>query len=107
MGERIKCLTCKKPKAKFNEELCLSIPLVKGELPPAEYFQASSDSTDSDDNQTQETKVIKPKKAKFDPSQYFNLSLDHGLAQFLDLETLDSDQKLHCANCKTQTQVSK
>jgi len=106
LGERIKCLSCKKPKAKFNEELCLSIPLVKGELPPAEYFQVSSTSSESD-NENEESTSIKTKKAKFNSSKYFNTSLDQGLTQYLNLETLDADQKLYCSTCKSQTQVSK
>lgn len=90
LGERIQCRTCKKSKAKFSEELCLSVPLVKGALPPD--FQANSDSNE---------------EVKFDKKDFYNQSIKEGLAQFTNRELLDDDQKLHCMHCKSMTRVSK
>ncbi len=79
LGERIKCLTCKRSKAKFNEELCLSVPLVKGELPPVEYFQDSESTSETEEEtKDEEVKMIntaekkKKKKTPFKSAKYFN-----------------------------------
>lgn len=95
LGERIRCLECKKPMAKFSSELCLSIPLVKRDLPPAAYFQSPSPNLPSEEE-----------SKNFD--SYFNQTLDQSVTQFLSEETLsDEDQKLYCQSCLKPTPISK
>jgi len=68
IGDKIICLLCQRTKTNFNTEYILSIPLTK----PSHYLSHAA-------------------------AARYNTSVSEGMKQFFAVETLPSNEKLHCS----------
>ena len=91
VGDKIVCLSCNRPKYKYDTEMILSLPLVGASVNSSTNYGRS--------NSYGAPSLLTKKSA--------TITFDDMLQKFFEVEILPKTETLKCSNCRTLRQVSK